>query len=132
MKKLENLERCMRPQFVWDREGLKILQTSEEYEGAKDIARLVFVGIAEMIGFGQSDVMNFLDMEYESYRNKIQTFRANHKESLQRVADNTIYEIDDSIKRFYIKTRLCLNAINSQDTNKFYTIEEWINNTDNE
>lgn len=128
MVRLEHLEKAIRPQFVWDRAGLKVLQTNEEYEGAKDLARLVFVGLADMLGFESNTVMDYLDMEYESHRNKIQTFRSNYREALRRVNNDTIYLLDDPIKRFYMKVWLCLNAIKYQTRDSFYVnIEDWMN-----
>lgn len=100
----------MKPQFIWDKTG-KPLQTSESYEGAKDFARLIFVGLAEMHGFDQADTMRHLDMSYDSYRNKAQTFRANLREALRRKKDGTFDVFDDQVKRFLIKVTLCLNAI---------------------
>jgi hypothetical protein len=127
MKKLEQLEKSVRPQFVWDREGLKPLQTSEDFEGSKGLGRLVFTGLADMIGIDSKDVMEYLDMEYDSHRSKIQTFRSDYKEALERVQDGTIFLIDDSIKSFYMKVRLCLNSINhSRSREEFVKIENWI------
>lgn len=127
MVRLEHLEKAIRPQFVWDRQGLKVLQTNEEYEGAKDLARLVFVGLADMLGFESPAVMEYLDMEYESHRNKIQAFRSNYREALRRVNNKTIYVHEDPIKKFYLKVWLCLNAIKYQTRNSFYVnIEDWI------
>jgi hypothetical protein len=103
------------------------LQTNEEYEGAKDIARMVFVGLAEMYGFDQVDVMNYLDMEYDSFRNKVQAFRSNYRESLRRKKNNTIFLTEDPIKRFYLKVALCLNSIKFQTmTNPYVKLEDWI------
>lgn len=127
MVKLQELEKFMRPQFVWDRSGQKILQTSEEYEGAKDLGRMIFVGIADMLGFESSYVMDYLDMEYDSHRNKIQTFRLQYKKALTRIEDGSIYLIDDPIKRFYLKTCLTLNAIKWGDGgNPYVKIQDWI------
>jgi hypothetical protein len=127
MTRLEHLEKAIRPQFVWDRNGLKVLQTNEEYEGAKDLARLVFVGIADMLGFESATVMDYLDMEYESHRNKIQTFRSNYKEALKRINSQTIYLHEDPIKKFYLKVWLCLNAVKYQTGRNYYVnIQDWI------
>lgn len=128
MVRLDQLEKAMRPNFIWDRNGLKPLQTNEEYEGAKDIARMVFVGLAEMYGFDQVDVMNYLDMEYDSFRNKVSAFRSNYRESLKRVKNDSIFLHEDPIKRFYLKVALCLNSIKfNTSTNPFIKIEDWIN-----
>lgn len=128
MIKLEEIEKAMRPQFVWDRAGLKPMQTNEEYEGAKDIARLVFVGIADMVGHHHNSVMEYLDMEYDSHRNKIQAFRSNYKEAKRRVANKSIYLNEDPIKKFYLKVSLTLNSIKlMQAESKFVNTENWLN-----
>lgn len=127
MVRLDQLEKAMRPNFIWDRTGLKPLQTNEEYEGAKDIARMVFVGLAEMYGFDQVDVMNYLDMEYDSHRNKVQAFRSNYRESMRRVKNESIFLIEDPVKRFYLKTALCLNSIKfATRSNPFIKLEDWL------
>lgn len=127
MVRLDQLQKAMRPNFIWDRNGLKPLQVNEEYEGAKDLARMVFVGLAEMYGFDQVDVMNFLDMEYDSHRNKVQAFRSNYREAMKRVKNETIYLHEDPIKKFYLKVALCLNAIKfQQGTNPFIKLQDWI------
>lgn len=128
MTRLQHLEKAVRPQFVWDRNGLKPLQTNEEYEGAKDLARLVFVGLADMLGFEQAHVMEYLDMEYDSHRNKIQAFRSNYKEALRRAENGTVFLVEDPIKKFYLKVSLCLNAIKFQtNASPYVRAENWIN-----
>lgn len=127
MIRLEQLEKSMRAQFVWDRTGLKVLQTNEEYEGAKDLARLVFVGLADMLGFDSQSVMGYLDMEYDSHRNKIQTFRSNYREALKRDAEGNVFLIEDPIKKFYMKVALCMNSIRFQTkSNLFVKTQDWI------
>jgi predicted transcriptional regulator len=111
MVRLKQLEACMKPQFIWDKSSAKILQTSETYEGAKDLGRMIFVGIADMHGFDQASVQDYLDMSYDSHRNKIQQFRANLREANRRVKEGTVYMIDDPIKKFYMKLCLTLNSI---------------------
>lgn len=111
MNNLTQLEKAMRPQFVWEKNPAKPLQTLETQEGAKDIARMIFVGIADMHGFKSEEVQNYLDMRFDSYRNKLSTFRDNIKECRRREQDGNIYEIDDNIKKFYLKVNLTLNAI---------------------
>jgi hypothetical protein len=111
MNKLTQLEKAMRAQFVWEKNPAKPLQTLETQEGAKDIARMIFVGIADMHGFKSEEVQNYLDMRFDSYRNKLSTFRENIKECRRRENEGNIYEVDDSIKKFYLKVNLTLNAI---------------------
>lgn len=72
MTKLRDLEKAMKPNFIWNKEGLKPMQLNEEYEGSLDLARMVFVGLADMHGFDAVEAMNYIDMEYESHRTKLQ------------------------------------------------------------
>jgi len=111
MTNLSQLEKAMRAQFVWEKNPTKPMQTLESQEGAKDIARMIFVGIADMHGFKSEEVQNYLDMRFDSYRNKLSTFRENIKECRRRENEGNIYEVDDSIKKFYLKVNLTLNAI---------------------
>ena len=45
MIRISEIEQIMRPNFVWDRAGLKPLQVNEYYEKNKELARIVFVGL---------------------------------------------------------------------------------------
>ena len=127
MVRLAELEKLMKPQFIWDRSGSKLLQTSETYEGAKDLARMIFVGLADMNGFESPRVQEYLDMTYDSHRNKIQQFRSLLRESQHRVDNETIYLIDDTVKKFYLKVSLCLNAIkHTYKQNPYLKLENWM------
>ena len=127
MVRLEHLQKVMHPQFIWDDASSKIMQTSETYEGAKDLGRMIFVGLADMNGFDSQKVQEFLDMSYDSYRNKIQQFRSNLREANRRAEQGIIFEIDDPIKKFYIKVRLCLNSIKSNyKQNAYRKLERWL------
>jgi hypothetical protein len=128
MTKLKDLEKAMRPQFVWSSEKFKPMQLNEEIEGAKDLARMIAVGLADMHGFDAVDVMNYLDMEYESHRNKLKQFRENYREALKRVEKETIFLVEDPIKKFYCKVQLCLNAIKfNHNTNPYLKLNDWMN-----
>lgn len=127
MIRLDELAKAFRPQFIWEREGKKYLQTSEEVEGSKEIARTIFVGIADMLGFNQSDVMDYLDCGYDSYRHKLMAFREIYREGVKRHKAGTIYAIDDNVKKFYIKAGLCLNAIKfNTKRDPYFQLAEYI------
>ena len=128
MIRLSDLETVMRPQFVWDRNSQKYFQVSEEFEGNKELARTIFVGLSDMFGFEATDVMNHLDMGYDSYRHKLMQFRENYKEGLRRQTAGTLNNFDDSTKKMYIKTCICLNAIKTATRkNPYLKMEEYIN-----
>jgi len=127
MIKLIEIEQVMKPQFVWDREGQKYMQVYEEIEGNKELARTIFVGLADMYGFDGGDVMNHLDMGYDSYRNKLMQFREYYKEGHRRLNEGTLYESEDNVRKFYIKVGMCLNAIRTATKrNPYLKMEEYI------
>lgn len=123
MNKLSQLEKAMRAQFVWEKNPAKPLQTLEAQEGAKDIARMIFVGISDMYGFKAEDVKNYLDMRFESYRNKLSNFRELMKEARRRELAGTIYLTDDMVKKFYLKVNLTLNAIKYSHRDSYLSFE---------
>jgi hypothetical protein len=128
MTKLKDLHELMRPNFLWNRDGLKTMQVLEEYEGSKDVAREIMVGLAEIHGFESNNVQDYLEMSYDSHRHNIKEFRRKWQEAQKRVADKTIYLIDDPIKKFYLKTSLVMNAISKKyKNNPYLKIHNYIN-----
>jgi hypothetical protein len=127
MTKLRDIERAMRPQFIFDRSALKPLQLNQDQEGTKDLARMIFVGVADMYGFKSGDITNFLDMGYDSYRNKLSEFKASFKEAQRRVNRGYINLEEDNIKKFYYKTSLVLNYIKlNYNTEPYLKLEKYI------
>ena len=128
MIKLIEIEQIMKPQFVWDKKGQKYMQVDEEYEGNKELARTIFVGLADMYGFDGSDVMAHIDMGYDSYRHKLMQFREYYREGHRRKTDGTLYDSDDNVRKFYIKVGMCLNAIKTATKRSPYLkMEDYIN-----
>lgn len=128
MIKLNEIEEVMRPNFIWDRNGLKPLQLNEEYEVNKELARTIFVGIADMYGFDATDVMNYLDCGYDSYRHKLMQFREYYKIGKKRDDESSLRVIDDAATKLYIKTCLCLNNIRYKTKrNPYLKLEDYIN-----
>lgn len=127
MIRLTELEKIMRPQFIWQRNPQKKLQVNEDFEGNLELARVVFVGLADMYGFDQGDVMEYLDCGYDTYRNKLKTFRESWKEGKRRETSETLYDFVDTTSKIYIKTGLCLNAIKwSTRSNPYLKMENYI------
>lgn len=112
----------MKSQFIWDKSfDAKPLQLKEEYEGNKEMARTIFVGLADMYGFDSSHVMDHIDCGYDSYRHKLEQFRENYKIGRKRDEENMLRVIEDQTTRFYIKTCLCMNAIKFMTKRNPYT-----------
>ena len=127
MIKLNELEKAMKGQFIWDRSALKPMQVTEEYEGNKELARTIFVGLSDMYGFDCGDVMEYLDCGYDSYRHKLSQFREMYKAGQERDANGELKNYEDAITKFYTKVRLCLSAIKFQTgRNAFLNIENYI------
>lgn len=124
--RLAELEKLMKPQFILDRVSTRVMQTSEEHEGNKELARMIFVGIADMYGFESAQITDYLDMGYDSYRNKLSNFREYYKECLARIeAEQPIRRFDPQLRKFYCKVCLCLNSIKyNTKTNPYYTLNE--------
>ena len=128
MIKLKEIEEVMRPQFVWAKDSQKYMQCNEEYEGNKDLARAIFVGISDMYGFDATDVMSYLEMGYDSYRHKLTQFREYYREGKRREEEKILYDQDDAIKKFYIKIRLVLNCIATKTRRSPYLkMDDYIN-----
>lgn len=126
MNKLESLEALFRPNFLWDRTGLKPMQTSEEHEGAKDIARMIFVGVSSMLGFEPSSVMDYLDMTYESYRNKLMHFRASYNEAIRRKEQSIFDQYEDPVRKFWNKLMLVQNSLYWKQKRRLIATDEWL------
>jgi hypothetical protein len=127
MIKLNEIEAVMRPNFVWDRNGLKPMQVSEEYEGNKELARTVFVGLADMYGFDTTDIMEYIDCGYDSFRHKISQFREYYRAGRERYETGVSRAYNDAITKMYVKTCLCLNAIRYQTKrNPYLKLEDYI------
>lgn len=127
MIRLNDIEEIMRAQFVWDRKGLKPMQVNEEYEGNKELARTVFVGLADMYGFDANEVMNYIDCGYDSYRHKITVFREDYKIGRKRDEAGTLRSFEDSTNKLYVKTCLCLNAIRYKTRrNPYLKLEDYL------
>lgn len=128
MIRLTELEQAMKAQFIWDREGLKPLQLNEEYEGNKELARTIFVGLADMFGFDSSDVMTYLDCGYDSYRHKLMQFRDYYRIGRKRFEDGTLRSYEDAVTKMYVKVGLCLNVIRYKTKrNPYIKLEDYIN-----
>ena len=128
MIKLIELEKIMKPQFVWDKSGQKYLQVNEEIEGNKELARTIFVGLADIYGFESLSVMDHLGMGYDSYRHKLMQFREYYREGNKYQENATLNDCPESIRKFYTKTCLCLNAIQTQTKrNPYLKMENYIN-----
>lgn len=121
MIKLKDLEAAMRGQFVFDKEPQKYFQTDEVYEGSKDLARSIFVGLADMYGFEGGDVTDYLDMGYDSYRYKLSQFKDYYRKGSAGTDDPVI-------SKYYVKIQLCLNSIGFLTRrNQYLKLEEYIN-----
>lgn len=118
---------CMRPNFIYDKKG-KIMQTLEEYDRTKEIARAIFVGLCDMYGYNGTQVMNFLDIGYDEYRSKLRHFRLSYRTAREAVSNGSLVDQPRDIVRMYYKIILCLNAIKLFTcTDTYQTINTYTN-----
>lgn len=109
---IHSIEKAMRPQFVWSDSSSKLMQTSEVMEGSKDAARLIFVGVCDMYGLNHNDIMNHVQMGYDSFRYHLSKFREQYS--------------DPAHKRFNVKVKLVLNAIAFANSGHILNIDKWL------
>lgn len=117
MIKIRDIEMCMRPNFIYDKKGKK-MQTLEEYDRTKEIARAIFVGLCDMYGYNGTQVMQFLDIGYDEYRSKLRHFRLSYRTARESISKDAFSDQPLDIKRMYYKIILCLNAL------KYYTFTD--------
>lgn len=110
MIKLKEIEELMKPNFVFDKVG-KRMQTLEYIDGTKELARTIFVGIADMYGIDGSHVMDYIDIGYDTFRNRLRYFRETYKKAKQYDEEGLLQALHNTEIKFYNKTRLCVNAI---------------------
>lgn len=126
--KLTELEKIVRPQFIYAENPVKPLETNIKFETTSSAARIIFVGLADMYGHDSSDICDHLDMGYQSYLTKLGQFKAMYKEATKLKEQGLLASGDESLVRFYTKLNLCLNAIKfSKRSNPYFKIQEWIN-----
>ena len=124
---LTDIEKIMKPQFIWHKNPLKKMQVNEDFEGNLELARTVFVGLADMYGHKQTDVMEYLDCGYDTYRNKLMNFRESWREGKRRESAGVLREYSDQVSKIYIKTGLCLNSIKYQSkSNPYLKMDQYI------
>lgn len=115
----------MKPQFVFMKNAPKPLVLNEEIEGVKDLARTIFVGLSDMYGLPSDRTMEYLDMGYDSFRNKLTEFRKQYR------AGKAEWECGNRNSpevKLFVKTSLCLNAIKFKyKSNPYVRLESWIN-----
>jgi hypothetical protein len=121
MRKLKDLEQYMKAQFIWDRDG-KRLGTSLEWEGSKELARNIFVGLATIYGFKQEEICEYIDCGEDSYHNKLANFVELYHAGMVFHEQGLCSDDATIQQKVFIKTGLILNAIKSQ-TRKEQTIK---------
>jgi hypothetical protein len=93
--RLDDIEKAMRPNFVWIKHNSRRFQTNPLTEGNQSIGIIIFIVLAEAYGFSREDISDFLSIEDDEYQEKRELFVAEYGES----------------KRFRGKVQLVLNAL---------------------
>lgn len=113
MLTVEQIYEAMKPNFLWEKNPLKPLQTRDEYTDSISIAPTVFIGLSLLYGVPEEDVMIYLDINHEEYRNKLKRFREHIAAYLNDRENNVPLNFDDpkAPQRYYSKFMLSKNYI---------------------
>ena len=126
MIKIKEIEQLMKPNFIFDKIG-KRLQTLEVHDGTKEVARTIMVGLCDMYGIDGTFVMDYLDIGYDTYRNRLRQFREVYKLARDADEEGVLQVLSAHDIRMYNKIRLCLNAIKlSTQRDSYNMINEYI------
>jgi hypothetical protein len=91
---LDSIEVAMRPNFCWMQHHSRRFMTNPTFEGHQSVGIIIFIKLAELHGHDPVDIMDYLGIEPDEYREKKSMFDGEYKN-----------------KRFQGKVHLVLNAI---------------------
>ncbi|MEJ7829619.1 MAG: hypothetical protein WKF91_15525 [Segetibacter sp.] len=111
---LYNIEKAIRPQFSWVDNPCKKLQTKDNRERHMGLGLIVFIGIASSYSIPKIDTLDYLCIESKEYESKLKIFSDQWSVIMERKENKTLYSFKDDTDRLYLKTKLTLNALNSQ------------------
>jgi hypothetical protein len=116
---LWNLENAIHKQCLWNYETNRRLQTDPKYETKAELGQILFIGIAEMYGFKQEEILDYIDIEPAIYKKRIAKFQKAHREMLKRIGLD-LPNSKDFNHKIYIKTALVQNYIKFHYNNEGY------------
>lgn len=108
------IERAMKPQFAWIKHPTRRLQTYDREGKKQGMAMVIFIGVAGSFGIPDKDIREFLELVPSEYETKKRKFDNLWAVILQRKENATICKEFDYIDQVYLKTKLTLNALNTE------------------
>jgi hypothetical protein len=115
LMQLYHIEAALRGQFVWHRPARKKFQTNAEIECSADTALIVFIGFAEINGFDEEAVCNYLDIDSQVYRRLAATYRSKMAEATDKLTNQRWnYNRQDLAQRIWMKSNLVRRGIEIQ------------------
>lgn len=111
---LELIHTAIRPQFAWSESRFNKLKTFDEQSRHAGFGLLVFIGIANSYGIPKEEIIEYLAIKKAEYETKSKKFRNLFEDIVSRKESGTLCLQFDYIDRVYLKTKLTLNALNSQ------------------
>jgi len=109
---LHQIETALRGQFVWHKKPRKRFHCDPEVECSADTAIIVFIGLADMNGFKEEDICDYLAIDLVVYRRLSVTYRTKMKEAADKI-NNQLWNDNrhDLAQRIWMKSGLVRNNI---------------------
>lgn len=130
---LNEIEKALRPQFVWNSEPHKRWQVVSRRPSTEDVGNhidestlgmIVFAGISYLNGFKSKEVFDFLEID----RRKHTGYLVQFKKALDQERNSQINELyndmSDLNKRIIAKTVLVQNALKLSSKDTFLTLAD--------
>ncbi len=77
---LADIEKAVRPQFVWDKEQGREWYTSKKIEGDTTLGMTMFVGVSRFHGFKDQDILKYMNISRSLLLASSQRFKRNMSE----------------------------------------------------
>lgn len=111
MLSLKEIEQLMLPNFVFNKEqGSHRLETAPKIESGKNIALVVFVGVAYFAGYKGKEIIAHLEINKGKFTSLFAKFIQAYNE-YNAVALSLLYQNQDENKRIMAKFNLVSNAM---------------------
>jgi hypothetical protein len=102
----------MKGQFVWHKPPRQRLDCDADVERSADTAVIVFIGLAEMNGFKEEDICEYLDIETATYKRFSNVYRTKMKEAVRRIRKKQWdHQRQDLAQRIWMKSSLVRSNI---------------------
>lgn len=108
------IEKAIMPQFSWLRHPKRKFQSYMKDDLYAGFGLMVFIGIANHYHLQQREILDYVCIEFPEYESKLLRFDKQWEVIRERKAQGKLLTFNDFTDRVYLKTRLTLNALNTQ------------------